>query len=65
MLFRSGILLAIGGASFMCMALVAVLGLQLASFPLQMSFLVPTTLVALWLLIRGVDEAKWQQSSAA
>ena len=60
-----GILLAIGGASFMCMALVAVLDLQLASFPLKMSFMVTTTLVALWLLIKGVDEAKWQESAAA
>ena len=60
-----GILLAIGGASFMCMALVAVLGLQLASFPLLMSFVVTTTLVALWLLVKGVDEARWQESAAA
>ena len=60
-----GILLAIGGASFMCMALVAVLDLQLASFPFQMSFVVATTLVALWLLIKGVDETKWQESATA
>ena len=60
-----GILLAIGGASFMGMALVAVLGLQQATFPLKLSFLVPTMLVALWLLIKGVNEAKWQESAAA
>ena len=60
-----GILLAIGGASFMCMALVAVSGLRQASFPLQISFTVTTTLVALWLLIKGVDEARWQESAAA
>ena len=60
-----GVLLAIGGASFMCMALVVVLDVQLASFPLKLSFLVTTTLVALWLLIKGVDEAKWQESAAA
>ena len=60
-----GILLAIGGASFVCMALGTVLGLQQASFLLKLSFTVTTTLVALWLLIKGVDEAKWQESAAA
>ena len=60
-----GILLAIGGASFMCMALVAVLGLRQTSFTLQISFTVTTTLVGLWLLIKGVDEARWQESAPA
>ena len=72
LMFRSGflpklvgILLAIGGASFMGMAIVAVLGLRQATLPLQMSFTVTATLVALWLLIKRVDEAKWQESTAA
>ena len=60
-----GILMAIGGASFMGMALVAVLSLQPAPFLLKLSFLVTSTLVALWLLIKGVDEARWQESAAA
>ena len=60
-----GILLAIGGVSFMCMALVAVLGLQLATFPLKLAFTATATLVALWLLIKGVEEARWQESAAA
>ena len=60
-----GILLAIGGASFMGMAFAAVLGLRQATFPLQISFTVTAMLAALWLLTKGVDEAKWQESAAA
>ena len=60
-----GILVAIGGASFMGMAIVAVLGLRQATLPLLMSFTLTTILVALWLLIKGVNEAKWQESAAA
>ena len=60
-----GILLAIGGASFMGMAFAAVLGLRQATLPLQISFTVTAMLAALWLLTKGVDEAKWQESAAA
>ena len=60
-----GILQAIGGASFAGMAIVAVLGLRQSTLPLQMSFTLTTIVVILWLLIKGVDEGKWQEAAAA
>ena len=60
-----GILLAIGGGSFFAKTLVDVLDLRQASSALLVPAVVGTMLAALWLLIKGVDEARWEESAAA
>ena len=54
-----------GDAKATAANIVVVLDLRQATLPRLLSFTVTTTLAALWLLIKGVDEARWQETVEA